>query len=278
MKTLIYKFFILLFLTSSVFGWGRNGHFTITTQAYELLKGKLNFTEMYKDSVIAKSNDPDKRIRFNKHQAPWHYVDIDFYKEFNELRMIEDYDSLLTVYPDSVIKETGTLPWVIQSTYIGLVKAFKSKDVNEILLYSSDLAHFVADSHMPLHTTINYDGQLTNQKGVHSRYESKMVDRYLKEIKANFYAQEISYVKDPLSTSFKTIYGSFSLINIILSADISAAKLTLGSYNDLFYQLMWKQTEYITYMQMNIASKNVASYIYSAWVDAGKPQIDGLIN
>ncbi len=269
---------VMLLITTSIFGWGRHGHIIITGQAFDLLKTKMNLTDLYKDSVVAKSNDPDKRVRTIKYQAPWHYIDIDFYKEYNELRMVENYDSLLTLYPDSVIKANGTLPWVIERTFNSLITAFKSNNLDSILFYSADLAHFVGDAHMPLHTTINYDGQLTDQKGIHSRYESKMVNKYLEEIKAGFFNQEVKPIENPLNTAFYLINGSFSLIDQILTADKKAKEFAYSYDTDMYIKLLWKQTEYVTYMQMNSAAKYVASYIYTAWEKAGSPKINTLIN
>jgi hypothetical protein len=37
---------------------------------------------------------------------------------------------------------------------------------HEILFIAADLGHYIADAHMPLHTSDNHDGQLTDQKGI----------------------------------------------------------------------------------------------------------------
>ncbi|MFH0734072.1 MAG: S1/P1 nuclease [bacterium] len=277
MNKIINKTIFYFLIATSIFGWGRNGHIIITNQAFALLKNDMKFTQTYQDSTVAKANDPDRRIKYNKDQAPWHYIDIDFYKEFNEGRMIELYDSLLTIYSDSTIKTNGTLPWVVEKSFNNLVKAFESKDTKLIYLYSADLAHFVEDSYMPLHTTTNYDGQLTNQKGIHSRYESKMVDMFLEDIKNGFYIQKINVIENPLKKSFNTVEGSFSLIPVILTTDLIAGNITGYKYEQNYLNLLWKKTEHITLVQMNGAAKDVASYIYSAWLKAGQPKIENLI-
>ena len=80
------------------------------------------------------------------------------------------------------IKKNGTLPWVTDSVYQILVIQFKAKDWSKVLLTSADLGHYVGDGHMPLHLTTNYDGKFTGQSGIHSRYESKMIDQYNESI------------------------------------------------------------------------------------------------
>jgi hypothetical protein len=269
---------VLTFLSVSIFGWGRTGHINITKHAFELLKQKVDITNLYKDSVVAKSNDPDKRVRTIKEQAPWHFIDIDFYKEFNNLNMITNYDSLVSIYGENEVKKQGTLPWVIETNQNKLIEAFKNKNTTDILFYSAEIAHFVADAHMPLHTTTNYDGQLTNQKGIHSRYESKMVEKYLDKIEQNFYQQPIIIVEEPLSTAFEIIDNSYPFVQLLLDADKKAYELAHSNSTDMYYDLLWKQTDYITYIQLNNAAKFVASYIYSAWYKAGMPKIENLIN
>lgn len=273
------KFTIILFAFSiSIFGWGKTGHINITKHAFKLLQQNMNVTQIYADSIVNKSNDPDIRVRTIKEQAPWHYIDIDYYKEFNNLEMIYCYDSLVSRYGENEVKKQGTLPWVIERNYNKLIEAFRNKHLTEILFYSAEVAHFVADAHMPLHATINYDGQLTNQKGIHSRYESKLVGKYLNEICKGFYIQPLDTINNPLLTAFDILDNSFSFINIILDSDKKASELAHSSETDMYYGLLWKQTDYITYIQMNNAAKFVASYIYSAWFKAGMPKIEKYIN
>jgi hypothetical protein len=45
-----------------------------------------------------------------------------------------------------------------------LTQAFKEKRKSEILFIAADLGHYIADAHMPLHTSDNHDGQLTDQR------------------------------------------------------------------------------------------------------------------
>ncbi len=269
-------FFALL--SASVFGWGRTGHINITNHAFELLKQKINISITYADSIVAMSNDPDKRVRTMKEQAPWHYIDIDFYNEFKNLNMITSYDSLISIYGEEEVKKQGTLPWIIEINQNKLIEAFKSKNEIEILYYTAEIAHFVADAHMALHTTTNYDGQLTNQKGIHSRYESKMVEKHLEQIKASFYQQPLILIENPLDNAFDIIDNSFPFVELILDSDKKATDLAHSNSTDMYYDLLWKQTDYITYIQMNNAAKFVASYIYSAWYKAGMPKIENLIN
>ena len=96
--------------------------------------------------------------------------------------MIEDKKELTAIYGDTMVTKQGILPWATLDTYNKLIQAFKDKNKDKVLLYTSDLGHYVGDGHQPMHTMLNYNGQLTGQKGVHARYEIKMVDKYIKDI------------------------------------------------------------------------------------------------
>ena len=38
----------------------------------------------------------------------------------------------------------------------------------KVLFLATDLGHYIANAHVPLHTTLNYNGQLSNQSGFHA--------------------------------------------------------------------------------------------------------------
>ena len=60
-------------------------------------------------------------------------------------------------------------------------RAFRQKapySRDNIKFFSSVLAHYVSDAHVPFHAALNYDGQLTGQWGIHSRFETELFERY----------------------------------------------------------------------------------------------------
>lgn len=82
----------------------------------------------------------------------------------------------------------GTAPWRSQQFYSlyanSLAKYPKTctgipedeAPTRTALTYAGLLSHFVGDSSMPYHATNDYDGIKTNQKGIHSYFESELVD------------------------------------------------------------------------------------------------------
>ncbi len=267
------SFLIILFIPALISGWGDKGHKIITKYAMQLLPIEMNFPFDLRSAIVDHSTDPDHRKKDVKDEYPKHFIDIDFYKEFRDGKMIQSFDSLVTLYGDSLVTEMGTLPWATMQSYSNLVNAFKENNRDRIILYGSDIAHYIEDGHQPQHTTLNYNGQLTNQKGIHFRYESDMFKKFAGEIEENFYGITPDYVSDITSFIFDYITESNSYNDLILYADKSASEVTSGEFNDHYYSLLWFKTKYVTFNRVSLGAYRTASLIYSAWIDAGKPVI-----
>jgi hypothetical protein len=273
-KKLLLILLIILIPVSIVLGWGGEGHKLISKRALTLLPEDMNGIIKWKDYITIHSVDPDIRRDKDKSEAPKHFIDIDFYPEFLNGRMILDKSRLVSEYGDTTVTKMGLLPWATLDTYNNLVKAFKEKNRDKALIYVADLGHYVADGHQPMHTIMNYNGQMTGQKGIHFRYESIMIDSNLAEINNDFHSENAVYIRDPLNFIFDYITDANSVAGILFDADTFAFKTAKSRENNDYYRLLWFKTKYITEIQIDNASLHFASLLYSAWVDAGKPSID----
>jgi hypothetical protein len=270
------KSFVLIVVAFAnfVFGWGDQGHKLINNKAVALLPTEMQAFTKWQDYITLHSVDPDNRKRDDKTEAPKHFIDIDFYKEFLNGKMVDDKKELTAVYGDSMVTKQGLLPWATLDTYNKLIQAFKDKNKDKVLLYSSDLGHYVGDGHQPMHTMLNYNGQLTNQKGVHARYEIKMVDKYIKEIEASITSANVRKIDVPFQFIFDYIADANSVQSVLLDADIVSSKMAGSNDNDEYLRLMWFKTKYVTEIQFNTAVSDFASLIYTAWLEAGKPDLN----
>jgi hypothetical protein len=266
--------FLLILFSSFSFPWGEEGHKLIAKKAVELLKAKINNFSLYKVYIIENSIEPDRRKKNDKSEEPKHYIDIDFYDEFLNGRMIKDKDQLIAIYSDSVVTKMGLLPWAVVETFQNLTSAFREMNRDKVLIFASDLAHYIADAHQPMHTILNYNGQLTDQKGIHERYESQMINKYLDELKSLTFKNEITYIKEPLEYIFDCITNSNSLNEVIFAADKFASSKVSSTDSDEYYRLLWFRTEYVTKILFNSAANALASLIYTAWTDAGEPPVN----
>ncbi len=267
----IFAFIVFLFLTPKNYPWGKVGHKLINKEAVGIFPPEMIAFKGWQDYLIDHAVDADDRRKFDKTEPPKHYIDIDYYKEFNNGRMIYDEQQLEAIYGDSIVKAIGLLPWATINTYNNLINAFKENNRDKALIYAADLAHYIADGHQPFHTVMNYNGQLTNQKGIHGRYEIDMIDKYYNQIMGTISPDKVNYINDPLNYIFNYISNSNSVCNVILDADNFAYNAVKNHDSDEYYRLLWLKTKYITTIQLTKASEDVASLIYSAWVDAGKP-------
>lgn len=267
---------VLLYISQPSFPWSEEGHKLIADKAVDLLKQKIENLDLYKDYITNHSIDADIRKHHDKTEGPKHYIDIDFYEEYLSGRMIQDENQLISLYGDSIVTKMGLLPWATFDTFNNLTLAFKEMNRDKILICLSDLAHYVADAHQPLHTILNYDGQYTNQEGIHYRYESTMIEKYLNEISDETEGKEIIFVENPLNYIFNYISNSSSLSEVLFASDKSAAERAGSVENDEYYRLLWFKTKYITKIQFESAYNSLASLIYTAWVDAGEPPINDL--
>ena len=108
----------------------------------------------------------------------------------------------------------GIVPWHIQKVYNRLVKAFEEKDIDYILKNSADLGHYVSDAHVPLHTTENYNGQLTNQKGIHAFWESRLPELFADDY--DYLVGTAEYQYSVLDVAWKAVESSFNSLDSVL--------------------------------------------------------------
>lgn len=266
---------ILLLNSLQIFGWGKEAHKLINTKAVELLPAELLLMNSWKEYIGEHASDPDIRRDTKQDTTEWprHFIDIDFYAEFLDGNMIQDKNQLISIYSEDTVIKMGLLPWATFDTYNCLVQAFMEKNRDKVLIFAADLGHYVGDGHQPFHTMLNYDGQLTDQKGIHGRYESEMVNKYIDQLNSSISDRKVEYVSDPLNYIFNYLTISNSVAPIVFNADKLAYKQTESHGSKDYYRLMWFRTQYITMDLLSNAAGVLASLIYSTWVDAGKPNL-----
>lgn len=258
-----------LFLLSS---WGEKGHQKINSTAPRFFSSALNKYHGWSEVLAAHGSDPDNRKRYDPTEGIKHYIDIDAYDDFIKThKIVEGKDEAFSKFGEDFIKKNGTLPWVTDSVYLALVKQFKEKEWSKVLLTSADLGHYVGDGHMPLHLTLNYDGQLTEQKGIHSRYESKMFGLYTDSIIVK--RSRLHKVKNVQRYVFDYMYNNYQYKDSLLNADKYAYEKANFLYNELYYRVLWQKTKGFTNKMIEDSSKSLAELIRMAWIEAGRPSL-----
>lgn len=242
------------------------------------------------DFIDEHAVDPDKRRYVDSLEGPRHFLDADHYGKNPFSRLPQNWYDAAKKYSVDTLDKYGTVPWVIQYNYYWLVKAFKAHDTTAILKTSANLGHYIADAHVPLHLTQNFDGQLTHQNGIHALWESRLPELF--SAKYSLYAGKARYINNPLTEAFKICRASFSCVDSVL---ILERKLNARFPQDKKYEMVLRgnrkvkdysvaySTAYHSLLngmvrrRIRSAILAVGSFWYSAWIDAGQPNLDKLI-
>ena len=170
---------LLTLQMKSANAWGFWAHQRINRIAVFLLPPEM--LTLYKPSIdylTEHAVDPDKRRYASPDEAPRHYIDLDHYCTLPCDELPKRWNDAVEKYTEDTLKAYGIVPWRIQQMMYWLTDAFKEKDKGKILRLSAELGHYIADSNVPLHTTENYNGQLTNQYGIHGFWESRIPELF----------------------------------------------------------------------------------------------------
>jgi hypothetical protein len=273
--------------------WGFYGHKRINRMAcFTLPPQMFGFYKRHIDFISDHAVDPDRRRYADPREAPRHYIDIDHYEHaggdvFRD--MPREWDMAVQKFTEDTLQAYGIVPWHIQVVYARLIKAFQRGDVDRILYYSADIGHYIGDAHVPLHTTENYNGQLTNQHGIHAFWESR-----IPELSGENYDHLVGravYLDDPLNSAWVAVQGSHAALDSVLGFERTlnqqfpddrkyvfedrgrgSMRFPSQEYTRAYEGMMGGMVE----RRMNAAILSVGSFWYSAWVNAGQPDLDRL--
>lgn len=232
----------------------------------------------------------DKKRYVDTTEAPRHYLNADHYGKKPFTKIPQRWNDAVVKYSEDSLNKQGTVPWTIQRTYYRLVNALKAHDTLAILTASANLGHYIADAHVPLHLTQNYNGQLTNQTGIHALFETRIPELFGNNY--NYYIGKARYIENPLAEAFKICRTSYSevdsvlrmerLLNKTFPANKKMVRVKRGNRMVIDYSVEYsrayqKLLKGMVQRRMRSAILEIGSYWYSAWVDAGQPDLNKLI-
>jgi hypothetical protein len=294
-KNITTSVFILLLLCTNlqVYSWGFFAHQKINYYAVFLLPPQMMVLYKPNISFIAShSVDPDKRRYALPEEGPRHYIDIDHYGKYPFDSLPKKWNDAVLKYSEDSLNNYGIVPWHIQNMLARLTNAFKEKDFSKILKNSAEIGHYISDAHVPLHASSNHNGQLTNQKGIHGFWESR-IPELIAEKEFDFFIGKAEYIKNPSDYIWKRIVESAKaadtvlLYEKILSKQFGADKkyafenkngIATRQYSSAFTIAYNKKLDGMVERRMRLSIFSVASFWYTAWVNAGQPNLKELIN
>lgn len=287
--------FLLLFCSITLlYGWGAWAHKHINHSAVFALPPEMRtFYYNHLDFITEGAVVPDLRrgLINDKAEPPRHYIDLELFGNVPIENLPRTIKEATTKYDSAFLQKTGFLPWYIQTLMDKLTLAFNRKNKSEILFLSAELGHYLADAHVPLHTTVNHDGQLTNQKSIHSFWESKLPelfgDRY------NFYTGDAKYIDDIVSETWRIIKQSYSLVDTVLATERktranfpkdklyqkdAAGKIVMvfgqPAFSDEYAAAYNEALNGMVEKQLRLSIADLANFWYTAWVNGGKPDLN----
>jgi hypothetical protein len=287
---------ITLYLLSIIcnnisYGWGFRSHRNINAAAIQGLPDPLKkFFEQYADFIIEQSVAPDLRRNTDPTEGPYHYINFERFGDnpFHDFPL--QYRKARERFGDDTLRTFGLILWRIDAWTDSLIYAMRQYDSEKITIFAADLGHYIADLHMPLHTTSNYDGQLTGQRGVHRRFETELPELFDHAYTWNI--PKTRYIKNSLKEAFGIGKESFKLVDKVYSADLNAKKgipedqlfrteeqngRTIYIYHEDYYLCFHEFLHGMVESRLRLAAERVRNYWYTAWIKAGKPDLFGEI-
>jgi len=281
----------LLFFYHVVYCWGFYAHKQINYYAVFLLPPEM--LVLYKPNInflAEHAVDPDKRRYALAAEGPRHYIDLDYYGKNAAAGLPQKWDTAAAKFTADTLYAHGIVPWWIQTMLQRLTAAFKEKNQAKILKLSAEIGHYIADAHVPLHASSNHNGQLTDQVGIHGFWESRLPE-LLAEKEWDFFIGKADYIQNPAAFAWKRVFESAAASDTVLQFE-KKLSAQFGSDQRFAYEerngVLVRQyasayaRAYNTALQgmverrMRQSIYAVASFWYTAWVNAGQPDLKTL--
>lgn len=219
------------------------------------------------------------------------------------------YDDEKIVAPDSLAKlglpfagqprvelrehftEFGILPYHLLSMQRRLTNAFIDRDAERIIRLSAEMGHYLGDAHVPLHTTENYNGQLTGQTGIHAFWESRLPELFADD-EYDFFVGKARYIEEPRDYYWEIVLKSHSLVDSVLNSERRLRKTYPQDQQMVFDERLgrtvkiesrefsdaWsREMQGMVEERFRAAILSIGSVWYTCWVDAGQPDLTDLV-
>ena len=259
--------------------WGLDVHRLVTSGAIDVLPATIRaFYEKHRGFIVEHSVDPDlwRNVGFTE-EPPRHYLDLDSYGAYPFRELPRDRQAAIQKFGREKVEKEGQLPWRVEVVYGRLVQAFQQQkagshpySLDDIKFFSAVISHYVGDAHVPFHAAKNYDGQLTNQHGIHSRFETEAVLRY--QARLTIRPGPPGPVSNAIDFVFDALLKSFTLVDPVLKADREAVR-GREEYDDRYFDQFFGQVRPILERRLNDSMTAVASMIVSALENGGRPDL-----
>ncbi len=252
-------------------------------------------------TVFYKGENPQVASMWPEAGMDWESY-TDFFREYLQPQYYEEEWSL----PVSLIKqrlgmrvkgekiiavdrfsEYGIVPYHLLQMQNRLTTAFRQRDAKLILRLATEMGHYVGDASVPLHTTKNYNGQLTNQVGIHAFWESRIPELFA-DREYDLFTGKADYIDNPKEYFWEIVLTSHRLVDSVLSIEKRLSRTfpedqqycfderlnrTIRTQCEAYARAYQEAMNGMVENRMRSTIHAVASCWYTAWVDAGQPDL-----
>ncbi|GJM28332.1 MAG: hypothetical protein DHS20C17_09670 [Cyclobacteriaceae bacterium] len=268
--------------------WGFAPHKLINRYAvFTLPPEMLKFYKYHIHYISEQAVAADHRRYVLPDEGPRHYIDLDYYGT----AVPRQWETFLSMFPADSIQDHGVLPWNLYLLKFRLTEAFRKGDLRNILRLSADGGHYLADAHVPLHTTSNYNGQFTGQHGIHGFWETRIPELLITEF--DLWVGGAEYQHNWYQTLWGIVLSSHNAVDSVLVSEYELTKnfpsdqkysfeVRLNRFRKVYsmsfcrayHQMLDKQVE----RKFRAAIRAVGNFWYTCWVDAGQPDLSRMLS
>jgi hypothetical protein len=283
---------LLLLLLMSHVRWGFYAHQRINRQAVFTLPSEMApFFKKNIRHIMDYAVQPDQRRYAVADEAPKHFIDLDVYGDSAAHKLPRHWQAALQAIGADSLQRHGIVPWHIQHMKHNLTEAFRTKNAHQIIKLSAEIGHYIADAHVPLHTTRNYNGQLSGQEGIHAFWESRLPELFAHEY--DFFVGPARYLPSTQASAWQAIIQANAALDSVLifekkldaqtkpshkytveQRNATNIKTYSRQYSRRYHTLLANQVE----RQMKASILLIGSFWYTCWVDAGQPDLSQLMS
>lgn len=292
-KISLFTILILLFLSSHTsINWGFYAHKRINRLAvFTMPPDVIRFYKKHIVYLTENAINPDERRYADPNEAPRHYIDLDIYGDSALHVVPHQWRNAVEKYTQDTLQAYGIVPWHINLMKYQLTQAFQTHDLEHILRLSADIGHYIGDSNVPLHTTENYNGQLTGQYGIHGFWESRLPELYANDY--DFFVGKAEYISNVQEYVWEAVTRAHHAMDTVLLFERQLSNKfdegkkysfeergssTVKVYSKKFSKSYHDMLNGMVERQFRISIKMVGDIWYTSWVDAGQPDIDQLLS
>jgi hypothetical protein len=244
-------------------GWNDIGHRLYVEKAIDALPKPLKgFYESHKVELADAVSDPR---RFSRS-----IFEVDRLEPFPFDALPADRELAVRKYGEEKLAEAGDAPWRLIESYRALVEDYKKGDFAAAITHSEEIAFLVGELYVPLNVSKDGDGDPTDQQGLRERFDSRLMEAFGDKLKV--LGTSAVYLDRPAEYAISIPLKSFIFVDNILYYDYLSRK-GVQSYDRFYYDGMWLRAQPVTEQLLAGAAQDAASFWYTAWVEARKPEL-----